>query len=211
MTRWLLCQLLRAYVGWSQGHMTHVVPYVGAEVRWWCSEFRWPYSGDRQKPLRPQSAVVFIGWGIRLGGDLRRHPVWWFSKVFQGLDACKSPLETLLNIQTLWSYSLSRPRFSASRAENRLLDSPPRVILILMYKHTPVGEFLFKSNFLSYSELSIPFSLMTAGSSEDLFLTEELEPGEVPLAGLVAGCGRGCWGRNDVRAQGWELGPVEAQ
>ena len=47
MTRWLLCQLLRAYVGWSQGHMTHVVPYVGAEVRWWCSEFRWPYSGDR--------------------------------------------------------------------------------------------------------------------------------------------------------------------
>lgn len=170
-----------------------------------------PTQGTDRSPSGRSQPWSSQGGGIRLGGDLRRHPVWWFSKVFQGLDACKSPLETLLNIQTLWSYSLSRPRFSASRAENRLLDSPPRVILILMYKHTPVREFLFKSNFLSYSELSIPFSLMTARSSEDLFLTEELEPGEVPLAGLVAGCGRGCWGRNDVRAQGWELGPVEAQ
>ena len=63
---------------------------------------------------------------------------------------------------------MSWPRFSAGRAENHLLNSPPRVILILMYKHTPVGESLFKSNFLSYSELSILLSLMTSRSSEDL-------------------------------------------
>ena len=64
----------------------------------------------------------------------------------------------------------------------------------------PVGESLFKSDFLSYSELSIPLSLMTSRSSEDPFLTGGLQPGEIPLAGLVAGCGRGCWGRKDVRA-----------
>lgn len=47
---------------------------------------------------------------------------------------------------------------------------------------------------------------MTARSSEDLFLTEELEPGEVPLAGLVAGCGRGCWGETMSELRAGSLG-----
>ena len=70
-----------------------------------------------------------------------------------------------------------------------LLNSAPGVILILTYKYTGVGQPLFKSNFLSNSTITL--SLMTSRSSLRPLLTGGLEPGEVPLAGLVAGTGAG--------------------